>query len=241
MSDQRYWQTSLIHFLQIPVHRPTSSSHPVEYINFSNIRSTSSHTFVPSWPSVQNNIESDQNIDSTRLKVSKVHQSFLASSDLESKVARKTCSEGGIRGIWTATGNRINNKRVPDKRKRVSAHLSARAPISQSPPLSSLSSWKHTCKRTHARVRLAKAGCSRGEVYTLMDRARSFATIGRALYMAHGAPRFPISVKVEERSRSPSERELCALQMDFTVSTKEEQRGAQSVHRPAGYNVSFTS
>lgn len=44
--------------------------------------------------------------------------------------------------------------------------------------------------------------------------------------MAHGAPRFPISVKVEERSRSPSERELCALQMDFTVSTKEEQRGA---------------
>ena len=59
-----------------------------------------------------------------------------------------------------------------------------------------------------------------------MDRARSFATIGRALYMAHGAPRFPISVKVEERSRSPSERELCALQMDFTVSTKEEQRGA---------------
>lgn len=58
-----------------------------------------------------------------------------------------------------------------------------------------------------------------------MDRARSFATIGRALYMAHGAPRFPISVKVEERSRSPSERELCALQMDFTVSTKEEQRG----------------
>lgn len=59
-----------------------------------------------------------------------------------------------------------------------------------------------------------------------MDRARSFATIGRALYMAHSAPRFPISVKVEERSSSPSERELCALQMDFTVSMKEEQRGA---------------
>lgn len=64
-----------------------------------------------------------------------------------------------------------------------------------------------------------------------MDRARSFATIGRALYMAHGAPRFPISVKVEKRSRSPSERELRALQMDFTVSTKEEQRGIQ--HDPS--------
>lgn len=55
-----------------------------------------------------------------------------------------------------------------------------------------------------------------------MDRARSFATIGRALYMAHGAPRFPISVKVQKRSRSPSERELSALQMDFTVSTNEK-------------------
>lgn len=70
-----------------------------------------------------------------------------------------------------------------------------------------------------------------------MDRARSFATIGRALYMAHSAPRFPISVKVEERSRSPSERELCALQMDFTVSTKEEQRGAQADLSAVGLRV----
>lgn len=83
---------------------------------------------------------------------------------------------------------------------------------------------------THAYTRLSRES-SRGEVYTLMDRARSFATIGRALYMAHGAPRFPISVKVEKRSRSPSERELRALQMDFTVSTKEEQRGSQ--HDPS--------
>lgn len=41
----------------------------------------------------------------------------------------------------------------------------------------------------------------------------------------HRAPRFPISVKVlKERSCGPSEREPCALQMAFTVSTNEKMK-----------------
>lgn len=125
------------------------------------------------------------------------------------------------------------NDRVADKRKRgcsrlvyqlVSRYLNP-CWSSLSPALaarSSLVAFVSVARRnTIAAARARKRGALEPR-YTLMDRARSFATIGRALYMAHGAPRFPISVKVQKRSRSPSERELCALEMDFTVSTNEK-------------------
>ena len=65
-----------------------------------------------------------------------------------------------------------------------------------------------------------------------MDRARSFATIGRALYMAHGCSQVPDSRKCAETlSRPIGARTARALQMDFTVSTND---GIKREHRPTG-------
>lgn len=69
-----------------------------------------------------------------------------------------------------------------------------------------------------------------------MDRARSFATIGRALYMAHGCSQVPDSRKsAETLSRPIGARTARALQMDFTVSTnggnKERAQADRSTYR----------